>query len=309
MKRKETTKNSTKKRIAFSFFKKHKSLTLSLVIIIMAVGSFLVVNYGRYVKDLVHVYYLRTKNFYFNSDKLTLLGKTYQINPWSGSTPYDIDINMSSLLNSIKGSDSDINYTVSCAASDDYRTDNPLHGNVKCALSNNTQTENRVIYASSHTDNFVVTVSLLNGIRPSPGDEFYVDITATATSPYEETLKARFVLVIGEFGVDYKIEDEPGRLYADSIVSYTYPDEDPNTSIRVRLEITDTDKFSIDMNNIILNDPETVKEYDSARNIKAIVFNVKTRSSMAVRFYKNDSSVSYSCIGTNCPNITFSRVT
>ena len=85
-----------------------------------------------------------------------------------------------------------------------------------------------------------------------------------------------------------------------------------NTAARwtaAALEITDTSKFSIDMDNIILNDPNTVKEYDSARNIKAIVFNVKTRSSMSVRFYKNDSSVSYSCIGTNCPNITFSRVT
>lgn len=312
MKRKETTKNSTKKRIAFSFFKKHKSLTLGLVIIMIAVGSFLVVNYGRYVKEIIEVYYLRTKNFYFNSDKLTITGKTYQINPWSGSQPYDIDINMNSLLNSIKDTDSDIEYTVSCTAYDKYDATDNRHGNVICYFGNQgTTSDDRTIYSISHTDNFAVTVALTNGIIPDPGDKFYVEITATSSSPYEETLSAKFELVIGRYGVDYKMEDEPGRLYVDAIVSNTFPSDEPDSYIRVKLTISDTQLFSIDMDNIILNDPNTtIVEYDSSDNIKTIEFNVKTKSSMSVRYYKSDSSQDYSYPGSDTgPLIEFEEVT
>ena len=62
MKRKEITKNSAKKRWSFSFFKKHRALSVSLVMIAAVIGSFLVINYGRYVKDIIEVLLSLRKN-------------------------------------------------------------------------------------------------------------------------------------------------------------------------------------------------------------------------------------------------------
>lgn len=296
MKRKETTKNSTKKRIAFSFFKKHRALAVSLIIIALTVGSFLVVNYGRYVKDIIQVYYLRTKNFYFSSDKLTIHGKTYEINPWSGTVPYQIDINMSSLLNSLKGTDSDITYNIKCVA------DN----NTLCYFGSRTTTEiqDRILSSTTHADNLVITVEKKDGVTIRDGQSVSVNVIANATAPYEEELKATFVLVIGNYGVDYKIEDVSGRLYMDALVSNTLPTD----TIRVKLDITNTSKYSFDMTNNILNAQGTVVTEDSNHNITSITFNVEPKSSMMVRYFKNNPAENNTYDGTGTPVITFTRL-
>ncbi len=300
MKRKETTKNSTKKRVAFSFFKKHKALSVSLVIIAAAVASFLVVNYGRYVKDIIQVYYLRTKNFYFNSDKLTILGKTYQINPWDGTEPYTININMNSFANSLKGTEDNIVYDVRCVADT----------NSVCYFGTmGTTTQRRTIYSANHTDNFVVTVALKNGIDPDDIHDVNVQIIASSVSPYEEELKATFNLVIGDYGVGYKIEDEAGRLYMDALVS----NATPNDTYKFVLEITDVSKYSIDMSNNILSAPGTVVVEDAQKNIKRIEFNVEPKSSMMVRYYKSNPEENKTYPNDNglppAINISYTKIT
>ena len=296
MKGKETTKNSTKKRLSFSFFKKHRALAVSLVIIAVAVGSFLVVNYGRYVKDIIQVYYLRTKNFYFSSDKLTIHGKTYEINPWSGTVDYHIDINMSSLLNSLKGTNDDILYDVTCTS--DARTE--------CYFGSPTVStlQDRVLSHTTHADNFVATVKIKSGVQVHDGDIVSVTITANAKDPYEEELKATFKLVIGNYGVNYKIEDVSGRLYMDALVSNTLPTD----TIRVKLDITNTNKYSFDMTNNVLNAPGTVTTEDSNHNIVSVTFNVDPKSSMMIRYFKNDPAENNTYDSTGIPVITFTRI-
>ena len=296
MKRKEITKNSAKKRWSFSFFKKHRALSVSLVMIAAVIGSFLVINYGRYVKDIIEVYYLRTKNFYFSSDKLTPSGKTYEIYPWSGSIPYQIDINMSSLLNSLKGTSDNIIYNVECTP-DSYTI---------CYFGSQsvTRLENRPLYSSTPADSFVVTVSLKTpGVYPA-SNIVSVTITASSVSPYEETLSATFNLKIGDYGVNYLIEDEPGRLYLDALVSNTLPTD----TIRVQFEISDISKYSIDMSNNILNDPNTQIDKDANDNITKIRFDVGPKSSMMVRYYKNDPNADNSYTSGNNPAIIYTRL-
>jgi len=298
--RKDTTKNPTKKRFSFSLFKKHRALSVSLIIFATAVASFLVVNYGRYVKDIIQVYYLRTKNFYFNSDKLTITNKTYQINPWSGTVPYQININMNSMLNSLKGTNSNITYDVRCVAK---------NGSICYFDTMGTTQVSRTITKESHADNFTVTVVMDNNAHPNNGDEIEVDIIAVSTAPYEEELSGVFILKIGDYGVNYSIEDNYGSLYFDSLVSNTLPTD----TVRVKLEIVNPSLVSMDMSNMVLDRPTTQITYSTINGyqyITGVTFDVNPKSSMMVRFFKADSSQSYAYAGeaSITPQVRFTRI-
>ncbi len=297
MKRKEKV-SEKKNRLFFGFFKKHKSLSICLIAALLMLGSFLVVNYSRYVKEVVQVYYLRTKNFYFNSDKLTITGKSYEINPWGGTTKYDITINMNSLLNGIKGASSSITYTASCSA--DSRVD--------CYIGTPGQTsENRTITYDSHTDDFKVSVMPKSGVNLQDGDRIRVDIVAESTSPYVERLEATFYLIVGNYGLNYEIEDEAGRIYFDSIITNTLE----TRVAKVKLTISDVSKVSIDMDNNILSidsTATTTTAYEGFNYINTVTFNIEPKSSWMVRFYKNDPNRNYSFTGEGTPIVSFEEV-
>ena len=299
MMRERKDKVSEKKnRLFFSFFKKHKSLSICLIAALLMLGSFLVINYSRYVKEIVQVYYLRTKDFYFNSDKLTIVGKTYEINPWGGTTSYDIPVGMNSLLNSIKGASSNILYTVSCTA--DSRVD--------CYIDTpGTTSMDRTLNSESHVDNFNVTVKPKTGVTLADGDRIRVDIRAEATSPYSEVLEATFYLVVGNYGLNYEIEDVPGRIYFDCIITNTLD----TTTAKVKLSISDISKVSIDMDNNILSaqtTTTTTTTYNGYNYIDTITFNIAPKSSWMVRYYKSNPNLNYSFNGTGTPIVGFQRI-
>ncbi|MBO7078431.1 MAG: hypothetical protein J6W64_01315, partial [Bacilli bacterium] len=237
IKRKEKVSDKKSKKLFFGFFKKHKTLSISLITILMVLGSFLVINYSRYVKEIVQMYYLRTKNFYFNSDKLTILGKNYEIYPWGGTLDYDITINMDSMLNSLKATDSTVLYDVTFSC--DSR--------VQCYIGTpGTTVDHRSLSESSnYSDTFKVTVHPTTTLANNA--EIPVEIVATSTSPYVEVLKAKFILRVGDYGLGYSIEDEVGRIFFDSIVTNTLDNE----TALVKLEITNLSLVSIDMSNDI----------------------------------------------------------
>ena len=298
MKERKEKVSEKKNRMFFSFFKKHKSLSICLIVTILMLGTFFVINYSRYVKEVLEVYYLRTKNFYFNSDKLTITGKSYEINPWSGTVNYDITINMNSLLNSLKGASSSITYdlTVSC----DSR--------VNCYIESPGQTSmGRTITYDTHTDNFNVTIAPKAGVTLSDGDRIKVDVTAVSTSPYVEELKGTFYLVIGNYGLNYEIEDEPGRIYFDSIITNTLD----TTTATIKLSITDISKVSIDMDNNILHigsTTTTTTRYNNYDYINTVTFQIAPKSSWMVRYYKSEPNNDYSYIGVGNPIVSFERI-
>lgn len=302
------------KRISFKFFKEHKKLVTCVIVAFVLLCSFVTINYGRYVKDIIEVYYLRTKNFYFSSDKLTIHGKNYEINPWSGTTNYELSISMSSLLNSLKGTDSNIIYDLSCS------TD----GKVDCYIGTPGSTNvERTINNVNHSDNFIVNISPANGVKLQDGDRVSVDVKAVSKSPYIEELTATFVLVIGNYGVNYEIEDTPGDIYFDAIVTNTLD----TSKAKITLEITDP-AVALDMSNNILtvdtttyetglsydykdDNEDGVIDSDATKHnyIKKISFIVEPKSSMMVRFYKKIPSKNYSYINgdENQPVVSFTK--
>lgn len=314
MRRRKEDKIKLKKKISFKFFKEHKRITTCLIVVFILLGSFLTINYGRYVKDIIEVYYLRTKNFYFSSDKLTIHGKSYEINPWGGTTNYSISISMSSLLNSLKGTDSDIIYDLSCS------TD----GNVDCFIgAPGTTTVERTIRSEDNSDNFVVNIAPKSNVNLHDGDRVSVNVTAKSKAPYVEELSATFILVIGNYGINYEIEDKAGNVYFDSIVTNTLD----TSRAEVTLTITDP-SVVIDMSNNILDVDSTTyetslsydyKDDDEDGNldndatqhnyIKSITFVLEPKSSIMVRYYKKIPSNDYTYVNgdSEAPIVSFSH--
>ena len=133
-------------------------------------------TYGRYIYLELRDYYLSTKKCYFNSDKLTVNRAIYQVENWSGVASYPISINLNSYKNNLEVCDSDITYTITSVCSQ----------NVTCNLSKN----DGIIYSSTNTDNIIATITPINNL--SEGDMAFIEVTATATSPYRKEIKARF---------------------------------------------------------------------------------------------------------------------
>lgn len=275
-------KRSTKKSNSFlDFIKSHKKIMISLVVVFAFLGLFLTLNYGRYVKDIIEVYYLRTKNFYFNSDKLTIHGAKYEIEPWNGVDTYSLHVQMDSLLNSIKGTSSDVDYEVECNA----------NGNIVCYFDNENSgitNMSRKIPLQEHKDSFSIFIKP-NGTL-NEGDQVSVNIVARSTYPYEEELSATFVLIVGNYGISYVIEDNAGDIYFDFIVTNTLPANSAN----INLKIKDTSKLTFDMTSSIFNNSDYTYETDGSQNINEVTFVVDPKSSMLIRFYKKDSKENYS---------------
>lgn len=274
-----------KKRMFFNFFQTHKKIAFCLTIGLFFVAFFLTLNYGRYVKDVVEMYYLRTQNFYFSSDKLTIHGKTYEINPWSGDEPAKIDVNMSSLLNSIKGTSENIVYNASCSASE----------KVYCYFGSigNTSQEG-TIDTGDHKDSFTVFVEAKENVSFATGEKVTVTITAESVSPYKETLTATFEIIIGDYGINYEIEDEVGNLYFDALVTNTLDCE----AVKVKLTIPNRyiDFIYFDMSNTILESSTytTTEASNGYEYINSVTFTVGPKSSLLVRYYKAYTDKDYS---------------
>lgn len=280
-------KGRKEKSKIIDFLKNHKKVLISLIVVVTFLGFFLTINYGRYVKDIIEVYYLRTKNFYFNSDKLTIIPKEYEISPWSGAAtdPLKISISMDSLLNSMKGTSTDINYKVTCDAV----------GEITCSIEDG-KTDRTILTAgeiSPHKDAFNVIVAPKEGVELKEGESVKVTVTAESTSPYKEVLSAKFIIVVGNYGVSYVIEDNLGDIYFNDIITNTLADK----STRVTLTIKDTQAVRIDMSSKIFSLGESGGlDYnkDDDGFINSVTFLVGPKSSMLVRFYKTDSNIDYS---------------
>lgn len=297
---KKNNKRNFKKSLAFNFFKKHKAIAIILVLVILGVGISFGTNFSRYAYNVIRVYYLRTQNFYFNSDKLTVEGKTYEIKPWPGIDAQSITISMNSLDNSLKGTSKDITYDVEVTCS---------NTNVSCSVDGDTT--GRVIKGTdsgdeSNKDTFVVMVTPTGTLKDD--DVVSVTVLAKATSPYTQTLSATFNIVVGNYGVNYTIRDAAGQIYFDSIITNTLGED-----TKVHLEWS-LDDAIFDMQNTIYatceNDDDcsmTTTTVDGSTYITGIDFKVSAKSSMMVRFFKADGDNSDHSYNAN--NITESNET
>ena len=102
---KDTEKNYKKKQI------------IILALITLSFLSFIII-FGRYVTNTINNFFVRSREFYFYSDKLSEDNSVYQVDNWSGVDDYVITINMNSSDNNIEAATYDIGYDISYTCSD-----------------------------------------------------------------------------------------------------------------------------------------------------------------------------------------------
>lgn len=291
---------------------KYKKKQLIIVLIILIAMITLIIVFGRYLTNSINDFFLRSAEFYFESDKLSENGTTLQIDNWSGVDDYTITINMNSRKNNIEVASYDIPYNISYSCSD----------NAICNLS---KTEG-IIYASSNTDYFNLIITPNTQLRN--GDKVIVDIETNSTSEYKKSLKGKFILVVGQENITYQITDEEKSPYLDLSITntlsyYTVRESfgQYNKGDRIDgdtyLSLTDDNKgkcysgeVDVEFNPTEVLLDMTSEVYNKAKNIETIIIDQKTYiksftinidaiSSVDIRFYKVDVTKDYTYPNNN----------
>lgn len=278
-----------------------------IVIGIIVVLGITFISYGRYIYNDIRDFYLASRSFYFNSDKLKANRAIYQVDTWSAVDPYTIVINMNSSKNNLVHANSDIDYNITYICSD----------NVLCSINKSVST----IYASSHSDSFTAVITP-NGTF-SDGDEAYMEIYANSVYPYKKKLSARFILKVGKIGLSYSIDDEVKRPYLNFNITNTFDyylvkEDFDKYKVNDRIDrstymnLSDVNKkkctsamisLSFDPNDTILD--MTSSAYLNAYNVSiinidgydyvnGITFKMDSESSETIKFYKRDVTMNYS---------------
>lgn len=300
------------KKINLKINNKRKIIFIVLGLSIITIG----ITYGRYIYNDIKDYYLASKSFYFNSDKLTTGRAIYQIDNWSGVDSYQVTINLNNNKNNLLHANSDITYEVSYVCS-------------QKAICNVSKNEG-IIYSERTTDYFTATITP-DGVMKN-GDEVWIEVTASSTSPYKKTISARFILKVGIPGISYSIDDIAGRPYFNLSVTnttdyYLVKEAFDNYQIDQRIDYTTymslsdenkskcvlpliTLKFDpkiviLDMTNDAYQKAEnyTTTTIDGHEYINSISFRINLESSKAIKFYKASSKEDYTYPITNDESI------
>lgn len=282
-----------------------KKQIIIILAILLCTTSFVTV-FGRYVTNSVNNFFLRSKEFYFFSDKLSEKKSVFQVENWSGVDDYTIIVNMNSRKNNIEVATYDIEYDISYTCSD----------NAICQLSK----KNGIISKDTNTDFFNLTIT--PNTQLNTGDKVTVEIEATSNSNYKKTIKGKFILVVGQEKLTYQIKDESNAPYMElsitNTLSYYIVEEgfgdfaaNQKIDIDAYLALTDEEKekcyssivtIKFDPNEILLD--VTSQNYKNANNVTTTTINGKSYidsitllidaiSSVDLRFYKVDTSKDY----------------
>ena len=282
--------------------KKNIYIILGITFIIFSIG----ITLGRYIYNDIRDFYLASKNFYFNSDKLTPLRGIYQIDNWSGVDTYTLTINLNNIKNNLVHAESDIEYEINYTCSN----------NANCSVS---KTQG-ILYSEKQTDYFSATISPNTTLTNK--DEVWIEIVAKSTYPYKKTLSDRFILKVGIPGISYSIYDEAKRPYFDLSVTnttdyYLVKEAFGIYSINQRIDyntymsLSDNDKAKcalplitltfdpqvviLDMTNTAYLNAETYTtiQINNHSYVNSISFRIALESSEAVRFYKANANADY----------------
>ena len=287
-----------------------KQLLLLLAIILCSI-SFVIV-FGRYVTNSVNNFFMRSKEFYFFSDKLSENLDIFQIENWSGVDDYPLIINMNSRKNNLEVSTYDIGYNITYTCSD----------NAICQLSKTSGT----ISSTTNTDFFTLTIT--PNAQLKTGDKVVVYVTATSNTDFVKTLRGKFTLVVGQEQLTYQITDEPKNPYMDLsitntltyyIVEEAFGDYQKGYKIDIDtyLALTEEEKakcyssivtVTFDPEEILLDNTSesyqnainvTTKTIDGKNYINGITLPIEAISSVDLRFYKVDTSKDYTYPNSN----------
>ena len=272
------------KRVRKNNKRKVKKINPIVLLIIFIIVIFLTprfVSTAKYVYNAIHEHYLSSKDFYFSSDKLSINHTEYEItNNWSGAEPYVITVNMSSKQNDMSYTESDIDYSITYTCSD----------NVQCTLNKNTST---IVGTANHgvnEDYFTVSISPNGNSALGEGEKAWIDITATSTSPYSQTISGKLILEVGSAEITYEIIDAVNQPYLTVNITNSQS-VGANITLTYNPEIVlldMTSRFRLSSTN------DDTQQLNGYAYLKSITSQVESLSTTTVRFYKNDSSQDYS---------------
>lgn len=283
---------------------KKKRILLLLIIIVTSI-SFVIVL-GRYVTTEVKNFFLRSKEFYFFSDKLSDKLEIFQIENWSGVDDYTITINMNSRKNNLEVATYDIEYDITYSCS----------SNAICQLSKTSGN----ISGVDNTDFFNVTITPNTQLQT--GDKVIVYITAKSKTKYVKELKGKFTLVVGKENLTYQITDEANSPYAElsitnTLTYYTVGEAFGNYSKGYKIDFDtylaltaeEQEKcysgivtVTFDPKEVLLDNTSeiyreaistTTETIDEKNYINSITLSIEAISSVNMRFYKVDISQDY----------------
>lgn len=297
-----------------------KNKKIYIIVIILILLFFVIGTYGRYIYNGIKNYYLSTKSFYFNSDKLSDNVSNYQLDNWSGVEPIHIVFNLDGRKNNLVSTPGDIAYDITYTCS----------SNVTC----NSTKSSGVVLASQSTDSFEVTMSPMRSLQS--GDEVWLDIEVNSTSPYKKSLKGKFTIKVATIGLSYEIHDVRHRPYLDFTITntldyYTIREAFDSYLVGDKIEIRDyllltpenkakcaSAIITLGFDPNILRLDMTSESYidktgeqttilsDNNTYVNGFSFKVDAISSTAIRFYKlnTDNDYTYPFV-TSTPVITF----
>ena len=276
-KKKEVKKKNTRKVIKINPI----VLLIILAIVIFLTPKF--VSTAKYIYNAIHEHYLSSKDFYFSSDKLSINHTEYEItNNWSGAEPYIITVNMSSKENDMAYTEADINYNISYTCSD----------NVQCTLNKTTSTIVGRGNSGVNEDYFTVTISPSGNTALAEGEQAWVDITASSTSPYTQTITGKLILEVGSADISYEIIDKANQQYltvnitnSQSVGANVTLSYDPNV---VLLDMTSRFRLNAAGN--------TNSQLNGYNYFNSITSYVESLSTTTVKFYKEDATQDYSYV-------------
>lgn len=286
-----------------------KKIGKKRVYVLFGIGLFVItigLTFGRYIYNDVRDFYLGTKSFYFNSDKLTVNRAIYQLNEWSGVDEYSFVINLNNSKNNLIHASSDIEYEISYVCS----------SNSNCSLSK----DGGVLYSDMLVDQVTAVISPVGVL--TNGDTVWMEVTAKSVYPYKKTLSARFILQVGVPGISYTIDDVSNRPYFNLMVtnstdyylvkeSFGIYEVDQRIDYQTYSGLSEEDKSKcalplitltfdpsiviLDMTNTVFLKAEkyTTREIDGYSYVNSISFRMPLTSSEVVKFYKANADHDY----------------
>lgn len=320
-------------------------ILLLVLLLIFIIIKFIIpasVTFSRYVYSKVRNYYLSSKEFYFNSDKLSLEGAYFETDNWSGVDEYRVDINMNSKNNSLEVSKVDIYYNIEYTygvyhADGKAYTDKRPEELVDFYIN---KPSGGILVSAHNSDYFYFTI--LPKVTLEDDDYVLVTLSANSTTPYKQTISGTFKISIGNLGMKYQIEDTAYSPYLEVTVTNTldyytvkkafgsYQIND-QISIAKYLELTAEEKqncksmsiqMEFDPNQVVIdttsamyllaedNDAQKIESIppDNYTYVDAISFDIEAEESKVVRFYKNIASNDYTYPGDDEPIVRVTTI-
>lgn len=253
------------------------------ILIVLTILAFLVpimTSLSKYVYNAIHDYYLGTKGFYFNSDKLSSNHSEFEIaNNWSGAETYTITINLNSKKNDLVFAETDIDYEIEYTHSD----------NIECTISKTSGTIIGSANGGINEDYFIITINPAAGTSLPNGATTWVEIEVTSTSPYVATLSGKLMVGVGTEDINYEIMDSVNNPYLEvNITNSLNTGKDVTLSFDPNVILLDmTSKFTL---NSSAKTTVQINGYDYVNTVTSYVGSLET---ITVKFYKVDSSQDY----------------